>query len=166
MEQEKEAEDKKKEEDKKLDECECLKQEYLTGWQRARADFLNYKKEEMERMSELLKYGQEELILKFLLILDNIERACQSFPQQGLDEQIQQIAQGFFQVKKQMQDFLKAHGVDEIEVKIGDCFDPNFQEIVEEIEKQGGNSKIIEIMGKGYKINGRLLRPAKVKVAK
>ena len=47
-------------------------EEYLNGWKRERADFLNYKKDEMERIGQLVKYSNEELILKIIPILDNI----------------------------------------------------------------------------------------------
>src|SRR4030042_5902152 len=59
----------------KLEECEKKKDEYLAGWQRARADFINYRKEEMERIEEILKYAGEEMILKILPLLDNFELA-------------------------------------------------------------------------------------------
>ena len=62
---------------KQFEECEKQKNEYLAGWQRARADLLNYKKEEMERIGELVGYATEELILKILPILDNFEIAEQ-----------------------------------------------------------------------------------------
>ena len=58
---------------KKIAELDKQKNEYLAGWQRARADLLNYKKEEMERVGDFLKYANEEFILKILPILDNFE---------------------------------------------------------------------------------------------
>ena len=61
--------------EEKLAECERQKHEYLSGWQRARADFLNYKKEEMERIRGFIAYSTEELFLKLLPILDSFERA-------------------------------------------------------------------------------------------
>ena len=60
---------------KQFEECQKQKEEYLNGWKRERADFLNYKKEEMERIGELIKYANEELILKIIPILDNFELA-------------------------------------------------------------------------------------------
>ena len=65
---------------KKLEECQKEKDEYLAGWQRARADILNYKKEEMERIEEILKYAGEELILKILPILDNFDLIEKKLP--------------------------------------------------------------------------------------
>ena len=168
MEEKKEKEEIKKEpniEDlkKKLEECEKLKDEYLTGWQRARADLLNYKKEELERLGELLKYVAEPLILKILPILDNFEIAEKKLPENlKKDENVK----GVLQIKNQILDFLKNQGVEEIK-SIGEKFDPNFHEIVEEVEAKDKESGIIiEETQKGYKIHGRLLRPAKVKISK
>jgi len=156
---------------KKLEECQKLKDEYLAGWQRERADLLNFKKEELERVGELIKYADVGLILKILPILDNFEIAArQNFPTENLSgqekERINQIIQGFLKIKAQFQDFLKGQGVEEINC-LGQKFDPNFMEIVEEVEMKDKESGIVidEIL-KGYKINGRLLRPSKVRVTK
>ena len=148
---------------KKLEEFQKLKDEYLTGWRRARADLLNYKKEEMERIGEFLKYADVGLILKILPILDNFELAEKKTSE---DLKNNNSIKGILQIKNQFQDFLKNQGVEEINC-LGQKFDPNFQEIVEEVEIKDKESGIItEEIQKGYKINGRLLRPAKVRVAK
>ncbi|MBM3257751.1 MAG: nucleotide exchange factor GrpE [Candidatus Nealsonbacteria bacterium] len=146
---------------KKLEECSKQKDEYLAGWQRARADFLNYKKEEMERISALLVYSGEELILKILPILDNFELIEKKMPEElKKDENVK----GILQIKSQILDFLKNQGVEEIK-SVGEKFDPNLHEAIE--TQEGGESGIIlEEVQKGYVINGRLLRPAKVKVVK
>jgi len=148
---------------KKLEECQKLKDEYLAGWQRERAELLNYKREEMERIGEILKYADVGLILKILPILDNFEIAEKKLPENlKNDENIK----GVLQIKAQIQDFLKNQGVEEIK-SIGERFDPNFQEIVEIVETPRVNSGIVvEEIQKGYKINGKVLRPARVKVAK
>jgi len=148
---------------KKLEECQKKAEEYLAGWQRARADLLNYKKEEMERVSGILEYALQEFILKILPILDNFEIAEKKLPEKiKVDEQIK----GLLQIKAQLQDFLKGQGIEEIKT-VGKKFDPNFQEAVETIEKEGVESgTVLEEVQKGYMINGRLLRPARVKVAK
>lgn len=148
---------------KKIEECEKLKDEYLAGWQRARADFLNYKKEEMERIGELLKYGNEEFVLKILPILDNFEIAEKKLPE---DLKKDDNVKGLLMPKSQLQDFLKSQGLEEIK-SIGEKFDPNFHEIVEGVEMKDKESGIIiEEIQKGYTINGRLLRPAKIKISK
>lgn len=135
---------------KKIEELEKQKEEYLAGWQRARADLLNYKKEEMERIGELLKYAGEEFVLKILPILDNFEIIEKKMPDNlKSDENVK----GILLLKKQIYDFLKAQGVEEITTE-GKEFDPNLHEAVETQDEER----------KGYKINGRLLRPAKIKI--
>lgn len=156
---------------KQLEESEKKAAEYLAGWQRERADFLNYKKEEMERIGQLIRYSNEEMILKTLPIFDNFEIAAhQNFPSENLSgqekEKLDKVVSGFLQIKEQLQDFLKSQGVEEIK-SIGENFDPKFHEVVEEVEaKDKESGTIIEEMQRGYKINGELLRPAKVKIVK
>ncbi len=148
---------------KQVEECEKQKAEFLAGWQRARADFLNYKKEEMERIGEFMNYSKEEMILKILPILDNFDLAEKKLTENLLkDENIK----GLLLIKKQVLDFLKANGVEEIK-SVGEKLDLNLHEAVETVEVKGKESGIIiEEIQKGYKINGRLLRPAKVRVIK
>lgn len=148
---------------KKLEECQKKRDEYLAGWQRARADFLNYKKEEMEKIKEILKYGNENLILKILPILDNFYLIEKKLPENLKNDE---NLKGVLQIKTQFQDFLKNQGIEEIKT-IGKKFDPNFMEAVEEAEaKDKKSGTIIEEIQKGYTIHGKVLRPAKVKVAK
>lgn len=138
---------------KQLEESEKKASEYLAGWQRARADFLNHKKEEMEKVGELLEYGKEEMILKFLPILDNFDIAEKNLPDNSKEDN---NVKGLLMIKKQILEFLKSQGLEEIEIAEPIKFDPNFMEAVEKPEEER----------RGYCINGRLLRPAKVKIAK
>jgi len=148
---------------KELQEFQKQKDEYLAGWQRSRADFLNYKKEEIERIEEILKYGGEEFILKILPILDNFDLVEKKLPE---DLKNNDSIKGLLQIKTQILDFLRIQGVEEIKT-IGEKFDPNFHEAAEQVELKDKDSGIIvEEVQKGYKINGRLLKPAKVKVVK
>jgi len=148
---------------KKLEEAEKLKNEYLAGWQRARADLLNYKKEELEKVGELIKFSANGLILKILPIMDNFEIAEKKLPENLKNEE---NVKGLLQIKNQILEFLESQGVEQIK-SVGERFDPNFHEVVEEVEVRDKESGIIvEEVQKGYKINGRLLRPAKVKIVK
>jgi len=156
---------------KSLEGSEKKAQEYLAGWQRARADLLNYKKEEMERIGELLKYAAEEFVLRALPILDNFEVAEKKLSE---DARGSEDIKGILQIKKQLEDFLKAQGVAEIKT-IGEKFDANLHEAIEEVEPSSAKASegkdiksgiIVEEIQKGYRINGRLLRPAKVRVTK
>jgi molecular chaperone GrpE len=151
------SEDTVEELQKKLEEAENKSAEYLAGWQRARADFLNYKKEEMERIENFMKYSVEEIVLKLLPILDSFNLA---------KNQNEKEVEGFLQIKKQLEDFLQSFGVEEVKT-IGERFDPNFHEAIDTIEAEEKESGIIvEESQKGYVINGKLIRPAKVKVIK
>ena len=151
---------------KQLEEYKKKSEEYLAGWQRARADFLNYKKEEMERIGEILKYANENFILKILPILDNFEKAAKEIPE---DKKKDKFLEGLLQIKNQLQDFLKSQGVEEIKA-LGEKFDPNFHEVTEptvaEVRAGKESGIIIEEVQKGYKLPGKVIRPARVKVVK
>lgn len=146
-----------------LEECQKLKDEYLAGWKRTQADFLNYKKEERERFCQLKDWVKEELILNLLPILDNIELAEEKIPEELKDNQ---WALGLLQIKNQILDFFKNQGIKKIK-SIGEKFDPNFHEVMEEIEdKNSQPGTVIEEIQKGYLFNKKVIRPARVKIAK
>lgn len=164
--------------DSAQDELKCLQlkcEEYLSGWKRERADFLNYKKDEMERISELAKYANTEIILKIIPILDNIYLAArQNFSSENLDGQesacVKRFYEGLDQIIKQFDDFLSKEGIEPIKT-LGEKFDPNFMEVVEEIENSGERvsaetGTVIEEVQRGYTMHGKIIRVAKVKVAK
>jgi len=160
---------------KKLEECQKLKDEYLAGWQRERADFLNYKKEELERIGELIKYAGVGIILNILPILDNFEIIDKKLPENLKNDENPEVQpsvdygasiKGFLQIKRQLENFLRSQGVEEIK-SLGEKFDPNFMEVIEEVEtKEKEPGTVIEEIQKGYKLHGKVLRPAKIKVAK
>jgi molecular chaperone GrpE len=139
-------------EEPKLSDVEELKnkaEEYLNGWKRERADFLNYKKDEMERIGQLVKYANEEIILNILPILDNLSLAESHIKDPGLS-----------QIKKQLEDFLQKEGIEPIEV-LGKPFDPNTMEAVE-----GDGETVSEEIQRGYTLHGKIIRVAKVKITK
>jgi len=149
--------------EKKLEDCEKQKKEYLAGWQRERADFINYKKDEIERLGEIAKYASTGIVLKLLPVLDNFDVA-----EKKLSNKIKQNKdiKGLLQIKEQLESFLKSQNIEKIE-SLDKEFDPSLHEIVELVERKKGKSGIIiEEIQKGYKIHGKILRPAKVKVIK
>ncbi|MFA5743074.1 MAG: nucleotide exchange factor GrpE [Candidatus Paceibacterota bacterium] len=148
---------------KELQECQKQKDEYLAGWQRARADFLNYKKEEAEHVSDLLKYSSENFISGLLPILDSFAMAEKILSAEAKKDG---NIQGMLQIKNQLLDFLKKQDVEEIK-SIGEKFNPNFHEVVEEMEIESEEPGIIiEELQKGYTLQGRVIRPATVKIVK
>ena len=145
--------------DNAVEELRKKAEEYLNGWKRERADFLNYKKDEMERIGQMIKYANEELILKILPILDNLCLASQHISDPGI-----------LQIKKQLEDFLKKEGIEAVKT-IGEPFDPSFMEAVGEAEgaDEGSTAEsgiIVEEVQRGYTMHGKLIRPAKVKISK
>lgn len=146
---------------KKLEDCLRRQDEYLAGWQRARADFLNYKKEEMERIGAIIQFANADFILRILPILDNFEKAEKETPE---DKKKDKFLEGLLQIQIQLRDFLKNQGVEEIKT-LGEKFDPNFHEVVEQVEGEE-SGKIVEVIQKGYTIQDRIIRPAKVKIIK
>jgi len=153
------AEDSKK----LLEDCQKQRDEYLAGWQRARADFLNYKKEEIERIQTLIEYANEDVVLRILPFLDNMELAEKHLPKDLKDNE---YIKGVLQIKAQFAGFLKEQGVEPIET-LDKKFDPALHEVMEEVEVKGKEpGTITEEVQKGYMIGQKLLRPTKVKIAK
>jgi molecular chaperone GrpE len=148
---------------KELEDCKAKCDEYLNGWKRERADFLNYKKEEMERIGIMLKYANEEMILKLLPVLDDICLAEKHVPDNQKNDA---CITGFLQIKKQLEEFLKKEGIEHIEV-LGKLFDANLMEAVGDVPADAEGSGVAkEEVQRGYTLHGKLIRPAKVKVAK
>ncbi len=143
---------------KELKESKKLQEDYLAGWKRERADFLNFKKTESKRIEKYINITKDELILDFLPILDNIYLAEKELPQEN------NWTKGFLGIKAQIEDFLKKQGVKEI-VCLNKDFNPHFHEAVEEVkgEKPG---IIVKVIQKGYMLNNKVIRPARVKVTK
>jgi len=139
---------------KQLEECEKKKQEYFSGWQREKADFINYKNKESERMANLIEIIKEDIFSKILPIIDNFTLAEKAIKKKDKD------VEGLLLIKKQLEDVLKNEGVEEIPC---DKFNPCIHEAIEEID---GNEEKLEEIQKGYKYNNRIMRPAKVRVYK
>ena len=145
---------------KQLEEAKTKCEEYLNGWKRERADFLNYKKEEMERIGQLAKYANTEIILKILPILDNLYLAANHIKDEGIN-----------QINRQLEDFLKKEGIEVIKT-VGEKFDPNTMEAVGAASQSEaslapeGRDTVVEEVQRGYTMHGKLIRVAKVKIAK
>lgn len=165
--------DNKNKEEKKCEECDKLKtelaicqktaQEYLEGWKRERAEFINYKKNEKENVETVVKFSNEKLILKLLEVLDNFEIAEKKLPD---DLKSNEWVAGVLNIKQLLIDILKKENVEEIK-SVGEKFDPRFHEAIYQEEVAGKESgEIIEEIRKGYILNSKVIRPAQVKVAK
>ncbi len=145
-----------KELEKKLEECEAKKQEYFSGWQREKADFINYKNREGERMKELIDFIKEDLFLKIISILDSFNLAEKSIVKKDKN------TEGLILIKKQLENILKQEGLEEINC---DKFDPCLHEAIGEVEGEEDGT-IAEEIEKGYKYKNKTIKPAKVKIHK
>jgi molecular chaperone GrpE len=136
--------------------------ESTDGWQRERADFLNYKKR-IDRERDLQRsVVTGDLCKKFLVVLDDLERAMKNRPQDGDGAN---WADGIDLIMRKMQGILEMENIQRIPAEI-ELFDPNRHEAVSsEASDAHESGAIIEVLQQGYLIGDRVLRPALVRVA-
>ena len=137
--------------------------EYLDGWQRSHAEFVNYKKRVERDQAQVQQVVAGNIIKRYLEILDDLDRALKNRPQSGEGASwaagIELIYRKFFSV-------LEAEGVKVMEAE-GKTFDPNLHEAIAQADIPGYESgQIVEVIHKGYMIGERVLRPALVRVAR
>jgi len=148
---------------KDLKKCQSEKQEYLNGWQRAKADFINFKKRSEESKKELFQYASENIILEIIPTLDNFEQAMKNKEVwESVDENWRK---GIEMIHFQLVDMLKRNGVTEIE-SLGENFDPKIHESIEtiKVDDEENNDKILEVTQKGYRMGDKIIRHPNVKV--
>jgi molecular chaperone GrpE len=144
----------------KLEACEKEREEYLNGWKRAKADFINYQKDEAKRMDEIMKFSNEMLIQELLAVLDSFELSLAV-----LDKEDEKVGKGVQIIYSQLSSLLKKHGLEPVK-SLGEKFDPSQHEALEEIESDKAAGTILEELTKGWKLHGKVIRPARVKIAK
>jgi len=143
-----------------LEKCKKEKEEYLEGWRRERADFLNYQKLQKEILEKEKKEQVNKLIKDLLRVLDSLDLAIEN-----LKDKNQDFLKGLVLIRSQFFEVLKEYGLKELEV-LGKKFDPFYCEAILEEESDKEPGTVIEVIEKGYQIGEEVLRPAKVKVAK
>jgi molecular chaperone GrpE len=131
-------------------------EEYLNGWKRAKADYLNLKKENEAAGAELAQFVAGGMLIKFLPVYDGLKKAC------AMENSGDKWVEGILNIKKQFEDVFKKFGVEEIKT-VGEKFNPEFHEAISRQKKEGVESEIIiGEVGGGYKMNGKTIIPAKV----
>lgn len=144
----------------KLAETEKQRDEYLAGWQRTKADFINYKKEEMKHMEDVARYGNESLIKDLISVLDNFDLALRTMEKAG------QVERGIYLIRSQIDDILKKRGLEKVSVKVGDEFDPMIAEAMAEVPSDRPPGVIVEEIEPGYRLGDKILRAARVIISK
>lgn len=138
-------------------------QEYYEQLLRLQAEFDNYRKRVEKEKQEIIKYGQEPLIMKLLPLADNLEWALKAAHQH---DNHKTILEGLVLIEKEFKNLLKSEGVEPIKthkVKL----DPTQHHVItqeERVDCQDG--EILDEIQKGYNYRGRVIRPSLVKVAK
>jgi len=130
---------------------------------RRQAEFENYRKRVERERGELYQHGRDDVLLQFLPVVDNFERALSSLESSAGDAEA--LLHGVELIHKQFKDALSKLGLEAVEA-VGQAFDPHVHEAVtmEATDKHKENT-VIQEFERGYRIGDRLLRPAKVKVA-
>ena len=147
----------------KLHECVKEKQQYLDGWQRSKADFINYRKREEESKGEFLKFAREGLITDMLPALESFHMAFAN--KEAWEKVDPSWRTGVEYIHTQLLQILGSHGLTEID-PLGEEFDPTVHTSVGNIETDDTNKyhKIGEVLQLGYRLNGKLIRSPKVKI--
>jgi molecular chaperone GrpE len=148
--------------EEQLADTQAKADEYLDGWQRARAELTNYKRRVDRERAEIHATARIPVLARFLDVLDDLERALENAPE-SLD------GDGWFEglmlVQRKFSSLLEAEGVTEIETA-GQMFDPALHEaIAQESSEDHQEGEIIGAVQKGYRLGDHVVRPARVRVA-
>ncbi len=130
---------------------------------RLQAEFENWKKRTAREKADFLKFATEELLLKLLPVLDNLERALASVPAEG---PCAPFREGVEMTARLFRSTLERSGVTPVQA-VGQPFDPGVHQAVAQVEAAGEQENVVvEEVQRGYLLEGRILRPAMVKVSR
>ncbi len=129
---------------------------YLANWQRAQADFINYKRRSEQEKEEFSKFANLVLMLSLLPVLDDMERAFISIP-----PDLTEVGwvDGIKLIERKLRTSLEGQGLSPIEA-IGELFDPHLHEAVR--QDKGKEGIVIKEVQKGYRLHDRVIRPSRV----
>lgn len=144
---------------KQLEESQAQVAEYKDGWQRAVADFQNYRKRVERENGEVYQNAVAGIIKSYLPILDDLERALHFRPADLA------WVEGIELIHRKLQAILEAEGLKRIQAE-GQMFDPNVHEAIsQEASNEHESGQIIAVVQNGYMLGERVIRPALVRVA-
>jgi len=137
------------------------KEEYLLGWQKERADFANYKKQEDDRKAMFSESMRERILSRFLTVLDSFSMAFAN--KEVWDKVDENWRKGVEYIYSQMNTVFEEYGVKAVG-EVGESFDPVIHQPVEMVptDKKEEDHKVSSVVQKGYKLGERVLRPARV----
>ncbi len=143
--------------------CKSEKEEYLNGWQKERADFVNYKKQEEDRRVNFSEVMRERILTRFLSVVDSFNMAFAN--KESWNKVDENWRKGVEYIYAQMNTIFEEYGVKEVG-KVGEDFDPNIHQSIEmtPTDTKENNHKVSEVIQKGYKLGDRVIRAARVNV--
>ncbi|NQT02504.1 MAG: nucleotide exchange factor GrpE [Planctomycetes bacterium] len=146
-----------------LESLQKEKDELFGKLQRVSADYANFQKRVPKQIADTICYEKEKIIKTLLPALDNFEHTLQNAHSA---EDADVFIKGIQIIHDQMLDILKSHGVEQINAP-GENFDPAMHEaMMQKTESEKEDNIVLEEFQKGYKLNGRVIRPSKVIVNK
>jgi molecular chaperone GrpE len=158
--------EKKKEElfeiKEKLKKCQQERDNYLDGWKRTKADFLNHEKRELQRIRETVDQEKQDLFLELLSIEDDLGRLEAEIKEKT---ELKKLKEGTKRIQDKLISILEKEDVHKIETK-NKSFDPRFHEAITKGKSAGKKPDQIEEIRTGYLFHDRVLRPTQVKVVK
>jgi len=159
----KQQEDESQEKPDTLESLRAEKDELFAKLQRVSADYANYQKRTPKQISDSIAYEKERIIKTLLPAMDNLEHTLQNAHS---SENIDVLVKGIRIIYDQFLDILKSHNVEQIEA-LGDKFDPAMhQAMTQQSDPEKEENTVLEEFQKGYRLNGRVIRPSKVIVNK
>ena len=156
----------KEENEKLLDQIKQLQsdnQALVDKVKLTQAELVNYRKRKDEETANMLKFANQDLITELINVVDNFERAIK-LDDNDLTDELSKFLDGFKMMYVNLMEILKKFGVEEIN-RVGEVFDPSQEQalMTDSIEEMD-DDVVTEVLLKGYKLNGRVIRPASVKV--
>ncbi len=145
-----------------VEKLQQLAEEYLNGWKRAKADYLNLKKETEQKLEQSMQFAHAGIVIELLPIADHFKLALAHMPE---DEKKKDWVKGVQHIHKEFKDLLMKFGIEEVK-SVGEKFDPELHEAISREKVEGKESgTILKELAPGYKLFDRVLQHAKVHVA-
>ena len=129
----------------------------------AQAEQINYRRRKDEETANMLKFANQDLISEIILVVDNFERAIK-LDDNDLTDELSKFLAGFKMMYGTLVDVLRKYGVEEIN-RAGQIFDPKEEQaLLTDCVEDKEDEEVLEVLLKGYKLKGRVIRPASVKI--
>ncbi|MBI2426385.1 MAG: nucleotide exchange factor GrpE [Candidatus Kerfeldbacteria bacterium] len=147
---------------RELEAARTEAQTNLDGWKRAKADYQNLLKDSARERLETVKFATENLLHELLPLVDYFKYGLKAVPEA---EKNSAWMQGMTHIYNQFMSVLKDHGVEELKT-VGEKFDPAMHQSVEEVKSDTKPGTIVEEVASGFRLNGKVIQVAKVKISK